>query len=366
MVDAHFLRLGGISSLRVAPILSATALVWVLGACTATDFVAEPVVIGLEEQAGSESANFHESGVADLNAGRFGLALRNFRLALRRDPGAVKTLNAIAVTYDQMGRFDVSRRYFERALLLEPASAQTLNNLGRSLLRQGRIDLASKYLQRAQRLAENNPVVEANMRFARAQAETRNRRSGREARTAVSTAEQAPASWIERTSIRTQTLVTKPSSRQIVLAAGLAVEPRTVGFRGRADKTATAARRRDALRSRTLPSSSVVPTAKRRRGIVEISNGVGRRRMAGRMRAYLAGRGLRVDRLTNARNFAYERTVIFYRPGFETQAKRLAEMLPVAPMLQVHNLPSSDIRMILGRDLTTFDRAFLSSSQREV
>jgi Tfp pilus assembly protein PilF len=346
--------------------LSAVALVCALGACTVTNFEAKPVVTGLEEQAGNEAVDFHESGVADLNAGQFGLALRNFRLALRRNPAAVKTLNGIAVTYDQIGRFDVSRRYFERALLLDPDSTQTLNNLGHSLLRQGRTDLASKYLQRAQRLAENNPVVQANMRFAQAQAETRNRSASREARIAVSAAEQAPASWIERTTTRIQTLVTKPSSRQIAPTAGPAVEPRAVSFRGRADETATVARRPAALRPRTLPSSSVHPTAKRRRGIVEISNGVGRRRMAGRMRGYLAGRGLRVDRLTNAHSFTYVRTVIFYRPGFESQAKRLAEMLPVAPMLQVHNLPSSDIRMILGRDLTTFDRAFLSSSQREV
>lgn len=89
---------------------------------------------------------------------------------------------------------------------------------------------------------------------------------------------------------------------------------------------------------------------------LEVANGAGRRFMAARMRTFLDGRGFDVARVINAQSFDHAQTVIIYRDQFEPAALELAKALATnVEFMYAADLPV-DIRLILGRDLLSFDR----------
>jgi LytR cell envelope-related transcriptional attenuator/Tetratricopeptide repeat len=117
----------------------------------------------------------YERGKAHYAGGRFGLAVKQFEMALSQDPKSVEALNGLAASFDQLKRFELAERYYLRALTLEPDNAQTLNNLGYSYLMQGRYDLALANLQDAYRLDPMTPRVQDNLQQAQASLELENR-----------------------------------------------------------------------------------------------------------------------------------------------------------------------------------------------
>ncbi len=99
--------------------------------------------------------------------------------------------------------------------------------------------------------------------------------------------------------------------------------------------------------------------------MIEVSNGTGRSRMATRLGYYFEANGLRVQRLTNADGFSVERSVVFYRPGFEAAAELLAALLPVDVVRRADDALAGDIRLLVGQDLLAFDRFLTSLLQLE-
>lgn len=96
-------------------------------------------------------------------AGRYGLALTEFRSAVANSPMSIEALNALAATYDQIQRFDLADQFYQRALVHAPDSSQTLNNVGYSYMLRGKFDVASAYLREAQRIDALNATVTANL-----------------------------------------------------------------------------------------------------------------------------------------------------------------------------------------------------------
>lgn len=88
---------------------------------------------------------------------RIGLALAEFRTALRHDPNSVRALNGVAASYDRLNRFDLSERYYQLALAVEPDSPQTLNNLAYSHMLRGDEAAADRYLAAARGAADAVP-----------------------------------------------------------------------------------------------------------------------------------------------------------------------------------------------------------------
>jgi hypothetical protein len=86
---------------------------------------------------------------------------------------------------------------------------------------------------------------------------------------------------------------------------------------------------------------------------LEISNGNGVTGMAKRVGEYLKGRKLNVVRLTNADNFSYEQTTVFYGNGEELIAKFVANELPGSSdaQLQSENRNGHGLRVLLGSDI---------------
>ncbi|MCZ6609876.1 MAG: tetratricopeptide repeat protein [Alphaproteobacteria bacterium] len=96
---------------------------------------------------------------------------------------------------------------------------------------------------------------------------------------------------------------------------------------------------------------------------LEISNGAGRLHMAARMRRYLVGHGMSNSRLTNAKSFNNQVSVLYFKPGHMANAKSLRGVLPVPPDLRRNAVLGSDLRLVLGGDLLSFDRGLISKSK---
>lgn len=331
------------------------ALLLVVAGCSTSDWSARARADMAGPLPAGTAHDAYERGKTHLRLGQFGLALEAFRTALRWDQAPVDSLNGIGVTYDELGRFDISRRYFQQALELDPESPQTLNNFGRSLLRQGKVEAALALFEGAARSAGDNGVIMANLeltgrRLAHADEQTVNEA------TPTGAAERLPP-WVELTSIGMQTLVTIPAHPRNAgertpqhWAAHVASLEAASGDGGARAVPALASRRAES----PDPEAASAPR-------LEVSNGAGRRHMAARMRTYLARHGLEVDRLTNAESFAYQDSIIFFRPGRLARAKEVAELLPHPVRLEEKADQWSEVSLRLGGDLLDFDLTLLSS-----
>lgn len=92
---------------------------------------------------------------------------------------------------------------------------------------------------------------------------------------------------------------------------------------------------------------------------IEVSNGNGRRGMARLLGRVLGGMGETVTRITNADNFRYPTTQIYYAPGHEQEARALAAKLPVdaqiKPLIARHVRRNAGVRVIIGRDFLHYE-----------
>lgn len=84
---------------------------------------------------------------------------------------------------------------------------------------------------------------------------------------------------------------------------------------------------------------------------LEISNGNGVTGLAKRYRSVLGKLGILASRISNARPFHQQASVIQYRPGFAAQAASLQSALPGRTYLQQSaSLNHADVRLLLGKD----------------
>jgi len=119
-----------------------------------------------------------------------------------------------------------------------------------------------------------------------------------------------------------------------------------------------AATQRTAADSAGSPAPvSTLVTAASRPARYEISNGHGGTGLARRLAALLGNQGVARPRLTNQRPFDQPASFVEYRDGYRDAAEAFAARLPFRPTIQaaVSNGLVVDVRLILGRDLTTSD-----------
>jgi tetratricopeptide (TPR) repeat protein len=218
------------------PALAAAGLVALaLGACTS--FEPRPGFPTADDMAALTAPDPYTRGKLHLEAGRTGLAVHQFRLALERQPDSVPALNGLAIAYDRLGRQDLARHHFERALARDRHHVATLNNLGRWHMRQGRAATATAYLDRALAEDPGNAVVLANLRLV-------NDRAGTQATRPEPVERMAPVpltpsteaqwrgheAWIERSGRGVQTLVTRPDPEVVRTARETGLDPRWLSY----------------------------------------------------------------------------------------------------------------------------------------
>lgn len=114
-----------------------------------------------------DTRSHYARGKSHLENAKFGLAVKEFGMALSRKPKSVEILNGLAVGYDRLGRFDLATRYYHRALRLDPHSVQTNNNIGYSYYLQGEFELATNILAKIRGSLGAGPVVARNFHLAR-------------------------------------------------------------------------------------------------------------------------------------------------------------------------------------------------------
>ena len=94
---------------------------------------------------------------------------------------------------------------------------------------------------------------------------------------------------------------------------------------------------------------------------IEISNGNGVNNMARMVGDYLERKGFRVTRLTNANDFDYAETKIFYQKEYHDSADQVAEQLPVfqgKEETERFDRANIKIKILIGKDLGPYYKLF--------
>ena len=320
-------------------------------------------------------------GRKQFSVGLYGMALKNFRVALVRAPKSLDHLNAVAATYDQLGRFDLAERYYALALGVDPNSVQTLNNIGYSFLMQKDYVSARYYLNQAAKLtrAENefSGVVGANlvsldMAEGRTTAVATLQQPIQSETVAVSVDNFKTGTQGEVHAIATQQDVAKVAAAgtipeqaggidgagvlqdgEIVLVPAALVSPKiSAAPVSRVESEPLVAKIEPVAKTNEQVRRPLVTTQEM---LVEVSNGAGRTKLASRTRQFMQQEGVVVGRLTNAEHFNFESSTVFYRKGYGEKAREIADMFPMPIKLKAITEQRSHIRVLLGADSLDFD-----------
>lgn len=104
-------------------------------------------------------------GQAHLDQGDYGLAQRQFQDAVEKNPDDGTSWIGLAAAYDNLGRFDLADRAYRQAIRTEGETLEILNNLGYSNLLRGNRRSATTYFKRALKLSPGNSVILNNIRL---------------------------------------------------------------------------------------------------------------------------------------------------------------------------------------------------------
>lgn len=102
-------------------------------------------------------------GLQHFARGNFGLAERYFRDVVEKDPNNAMAWIGLAGSYDHIGRFDLADRAYRTAMRLLGETPQILNNMGYSYILRGQFTTARKYIMKAYALEPGDPTIIANV-----------------------------------------------------------------------------------------------------------------------------------------------------------------------------------------------------------
>src|SRR5262245_48138624 len=97
------------------------------------------------------------------NRGNFGTAARYFEDAAAQAPRDATAWVGLAASYDRIGRFDLADRAYKRAIRLEGETTALLNNRGYSYMLRGKLVEARRNFLKAYEREPNNPTVINNL-----------------------------------------------------------------------------------------------------------------------------------------------------------------------------------------------------------
>ena len=152
-------------TLSIAVMMLGTAL----AGCSMTDGE-------LELQASGETRHPHlippnashaEKGQIHYRDGSFGLAEKQFRAAVEKNPSNAEAWLGLAATYDQLRRFDHAGRAYKSVVKLVGYTPTVLNNLGYHYYLQGNRRSALQTLERARRADPDNSYIGNNLDMVR-------------------------------------------------------------------------------------------------------------------------------------------------------------------------------------------------------
>ena len=97
------------------------------------------------------------------NRGSFGLAAQYFEDAVTKAPKDATAWIGLAASYDRIGRFDLADRAYKQAIRLVGETTALLNNQGYSYMLRGKLVEARRRFLKAYEREPNNPTVINNL-----------------------------------------------------------------------------------------------------------------------------------------------------------------------------------------------------------
>ena len=102
-------------------------------------------------------------GIEHFNRGNYGIAEHYFQDSVERAPKDVTAWIGLAASYDRLGRFDLADRAYRSAIKLKGETVQILNNEGYSYMLRGELNKARAKFAAAYRKEPDNPTVINNL-----------------------------------------------------------------------------------------------------------------------------------------------------------------------------------------------------------
>lgn len=312
----------GCAPLKPGVPLAGTALTPARGpASTLPVKVAQPGAVTTQMPS---SDAFYTLGLSAHGAGQTALAGQYYARALELAPAHAGALNGLAVVYAQSDRTEEALKLFARASALAPGAAHVHNNAGYALLRANRLDEAEIALNKARELDPSNAQTQQNLAL-------------------LASAKTKPA----RESLMAPSADGNQNQPRLMMVAPNVFELRA--------PTNTASQTAEPAQETTGLSSQVSAPGVDLSGVrLEVSNGVGIRRLARRTADRLATEGVLTARLTNARPYRQLKTEIQYVTGQALAAQALQSRMPVATQTVAKNRLNAGVqlRLVLGHDMT--------------
>lgn len=293
-----------------------------------------------------------------------------YEQALRTAPRHVNARNGLAVLHAQRGEHDAAIAHWlaltQEASPPQPAQAYLFSNLGHAYALSGRDAQALSALEQACLLDPLNALAWQHLAQVL-------ERLGQHARAAVM---RRQAQSLQEHDLRRDLAVLRNEAPP--QGVPVAVPQQDAPAMARIEITQSdgmARLQRVPAAVRSVPAAAAVaersmPAAAVPRPRLEIVNGNGVPGLAAALARSLAAAPVQVVRLANETRFQVTRTRVEYRPAQEQAARQLARQLGLQVQSQVQtqaaDCPVSELRLVLGRDLSdpaTLHRYYLQQLQ---
>lgn len=333
------------------------------------------------------SSSHYKLGRYYQKQGKYSKAIDEFSKALKNDSNFCKAYNGIAMSYDALRSCEMAHETYDHAIECAPQEAYLYNNYACSSLLCGEYQKGISLLTKAGNLSEDNNRIKNNLKFAHSiyeQISSQGSIGTKEVQ--VAQVDQLRIGLPEDRDLKSVSfpiheisgLVPKkpapPSIDVGVLISADSNEKKNmdqiVEINSRVENENVLKRYIASSTDFESPIVKIVPDRTKKivaqnylsrpvhftNNAIEVSNGNGVRGMAGRSADYFRGLGFTVGRITNAKDFQFEESVILYREGHLQLAKELAMVMPGAQNIEkVGSFERAKIgvKVLLGKDMVT-------------
>ena len=273
-----------------------------------------------------------------------------YEQALRHAPRHVNARNGLAVLHAQRGEHAAAIAHWlaltQEAGMARPQQAYLFSNLGHAYSLDGRDVQALPVLEQACLLDPLNALAWQHLAQVL-------ERLGQHERAALM--RRQAASLREHDLRRDMAVLRGEAAPQLVPVPAPVPEAPAMARVEITQSDGMARLQRVPAAVRSVPAAvpeRPMPAAAAPRPRLEIVNGNGVPGMAAALARSLAGAPVQVVRLANETSFQVARTRVEYRPAQEQAARQLARQLGTQVQTQAADCPASELRLVLGRDLS--------------
>ena len=292
----------------------------------------------------------YAAGRQYFDAGDLPAAQAAYEQALHAAPRHVNARNGLAVLHAQRGEHDAAIAHWlaltQEAGTPQPRQAYLFSNLGHAYYLSGRDAQALTALEQACLLDPLNALAWQHLAQVL-------ERLGQHERAAVM--RRQAASLQEYDVRRDLALLRAEAPPKLVPVPESLPEAPAMARVEITQSDGMAQLQRVPAAARSVPAAvpeRPMPAAAAPRPRLEIVNGNGVPGMAAALARSLAGGSVQVVRLANETSFQVARTRVEYRPAQEQAARQLARQLGMQVQSQAADCPASELRLVLGRDLS--------------